>query len=67
MDQTCIVHVRKSSIYIFELSQKSDFQPSTTKSNIDAIQLFKPDKFSLLGDFKGGFPFYENKKYSVLN
>jgi hypothetical protein len=39
---------KKSPVSILELSQKFDFQSSTTKWITEAIKLSKPNKFDLL-------------------
>ena len=51
----------KSPIFTLELSQKSDFQPSTTKpDNIGHPTVKIGQKFDPWGGFEGGFSFCEN-------
>ena len=47
----------KNSVYTLQLSQKSDFQPSTTKPDNMSHQLSKSGEFGPWGGFEGGFVF----------
>ena len=52
--------LEKSPIFTLELSQKSDFQPSTTKPDNIGHPTVKTGQIWLLGGFEGGFLFCEN-------
>ena len=47
--------IRKSLIFTLELSQKSDFQPSTTKPDNIGHPTIKTEQIRPWGDFEGGF------------
>ena len=55
----------KSSIFTLELSQKSDFQPSTTKPDNIGHPTIKTGQIWPLSGFKGGFAF--SKKINKSN
>ena len=50
----------KSPVYTLQLSQKSDFQPSTTKPDNIGHSTVKTGQIWPRGGFEGGFPFCEN-------
>jgi len=60
------LYVGRSSNYTLELSQKSDFQPSTIKSdNIDHPTVQTEQIWLLgLGGFQGGFVFFRKNLIS---
>ena len=52
--------MEKNPAYTLQLSQKFDFQPSTTKPDNIGHPTVKPGKFGPWGDFEGSFTFCEN-------
>ena len=58
--QVVVLFFLESPNYTLELSQKSDFQPSTTKPDNIGYPTVKTGQIWPLGGFEGSFPFCHN-------